>query len=164
MVWSRVLGDGAILSLLASLLIFGSLRANPRIWLNDFPADIRRAVPPKTDNEKRQSLWWGIPFLLLLVGAPFVSCLLFELEHPERVTFGTLFLNGFGVVFVFNVVDLLIIDWLVLCAFTPRSFVIPGTEGMAGYKDYGHHFRGFLIGIVVSAVVAVPMAAAVYVL
>jgi hypothetical protein len=25
--------------------------------------------------------------------------------------------------------------------------VLPGTEGMAGYRNYGFHFRGFLIGI-----------------
>jgi hypothetical protein len=24
--------------------------------------------------------------------------------------------------------------------------VLPGTEGLAGYKDYGFHFRGFLLG------------------
>ena len=159
--WLRTLVDGALLSVVASVLIFGSLWANPRIWLNDFPPDIRRAVPPKTVGEKRQSLWWGIPLLTALLGAPVVSTLLLERQRPDA-GFVALFLNAFGVVFVFNLVDLVVIDWLVLCLMTPRSLIIPGTEGMKGYTDYGHHFRGFLIGTIFSLVVGGLVAAAVH--
>jgi hypothetical protein len=53
-----------------------------------------------------------------------------------------------GIVFVFNVVDWLILDWFMFCTLTPRLVVIPGSEGMAAYKDYGFHFRGFLHGTV----------------
>jgi hypothetical protein len=42
---------------------------------------------------------------------------------------------------------LLLLDWP-LVAIGSRFIVLPGTEGLAGYKDYGFHFRGFLIGIV----------------
>ena len=162
MVWSRVLVDGAAMSALAMLLIFASLRANPRIWLNDFPDDIRKAVPPKTHAEKRQSLAWGVPFLTVLLGGPLVSNAILEHQRNGSATFGALFLNGFGVALFFNLVDLLIVDWLVLCRFTPRSLVIPGTEGMAGYKDYAHHFRGFVIGIGVSALLGVLTATVIY--
>jgi len=162
MSWSRILVDGTVLSALAVLLIFGSLRANPRIWLNDFPPDIRRAVPPKTDAEKRQSLLWGLPFLAVLLGGPLVSNLILNQQRGGSASLVTLFINGFGVALFFNVVDLLIVDWLVLCRFTPRFLVIPGTEGMAGYKDYGHHFRGFVIGVGVSALLGVLTAAVVY--
>lgn len=162
MLWSRILVDGAVLSALAVLLIFASLRANPRIWLNDFPSDIRQAVPPKTDAEKRQSLLWGLPFLAVLLGGPLVSNALLEHQQGGSVSFGALFLNGFGVALFFNLVDLLIVDWLVLCLFTPRFLIIPGTEGMAGYHDYGHHFRGFIIGIGVSAALGVLTATVVY--
>jgi len=31
--------------------------------------------------------------------------------------------------------------------------VLPGTEGMAGYKNYAMHFRGFLIGTGLAMVV-----------
>lgn len=154
---TRALVDGSLLSLAASALIFASLRANPRIWLNDFPPDIRRAVPPKTDAEKRQSTLWGIPFLAVLLGGPLLSTVLLGRTEPGA-TFGRLFFHAFTVAFVFNLVDLLLIDWLVLCALTPRSLVIPGTEGMAGYKDYGHHFRGFLVGTVFSVVVGLMAA------
>ena len=162
MSWSRVLVDGAVLSAFAVLLIFASLRANPRIWLNDFPPDIRRAVPPKTEAEKRQSLIWGLPFLAVLLGGPLISNVILDHQRGGSASLVALVMNGFGVALFFNVVDLLIVDWLVLCRFTPRFLVIPGTEGMAGYKDYGHHFRGFVIGVGVSALLGVLAAAVVY--
>jgi len=63
---------------------------------------------------------------------------------------------------VFNVVDLLLLDWP-LVAIAPRFIVLSGTEGSAGYKDYWFHFRGFLVGAVlilgVSAAVAAVVAA-----
>ena len=160
--WSRVLTDGAVLSVVASVLIFGSLRANPRIWLQDFPQDIREAVPPKTAAERRQSLVWGIPFLTALLAVPTISTLLFKRQHPSAATYSALFLNAFGVEFLFNTVDLIIIDWLVLCWMTPRSFVIPGTEGLAGYKNYRHHFRGFVIGTLFSGVLGLLVATFAY--
>jgi tetrahydromethanopterin S-methyltransferase subunit B len=52
------------------------------------------------------------------------------------------------------VFDLLILDWLMFCTWTPQFVVLPGTEGMAGYKDYGLHFRGFLIGLLIVAVIS----------
>lgn len=158
-----MLTDGAILSALGGLLIVGSLRANPRIWLNDFPPDIRAAVPPKTVAEKRQSLVWGVPFLLLLVGVPAMSSYALKRQQPEA-GFVLLFANAFGVGLIFNAVDLLLIDWLMVCYLTPRWLVIPGTEGMAGYKDYGHHFRGFLIGTIAAAVLGAVSASVVLML
>jgi hypothetical protein len=47
---------------------------------------------------------------------------------------------------------------LVYCQ--PRFVVVPGTEGMAGCRDYRFHFRGFLIGIPV-VLLASALAAAV---
>ena len=155
---TKIIVDGAILSILASLFIIVTLRLNPRIWLQDYPKDVQAKAPPKTSQEKRLSLFLGIPFLLLLVATPFVSSLTLKYQTQEQISFWTLFINSFGVVFIFNLVDWLILDWLMFCAITPKFVVIPGTEGMAGYKDYLFHFRGFLIGSVLSAVAGLIIA------
>ena len=126
------------------------MRLKPRIWLRDYPEDVQARVPPKTEQEKRLSLILGIPFLLLLVAVPLVSTLMLKAHHPESATLLALAANAFGVAFIFNVVDWLILDWLMFCTITPRFVVIPGSEGAAGYKDYGYHFRGFLIGTIFS--------------
>jgi hypothetical protein len=64
-----------------------------------------------------------------------------------------IFLSAAGVIFLFNLVDWLILDWLIVCTITPKFMVLPGTEGMAGYKNYGIHFRGFLIGTILACVI-----------
>ncbi len=147
---SKILLDGALLSILGSITILGILRFNPRLFLQDYPDEIQAAVTPKTDLEKRQSLKTGIPFLLILLAVPFISTLILKRESGEMISFFTLFLNAFGVAFLFNLVDLLVLDWLLFCYITPGFLVIPGTEGMGEYKDYGYHFRAFLIGTVLS--------------
>lgn len=58
----------------------------------------------------------------------------------------------------FNVFDWLVID-CALVHWQPRFFVLPGTEGMAGYRDHGFHFRGFLLGIPLVAVASALAAA-----
>jgi hypothetical protein len=156
---TRLVVDGAILSVLASLFIVVTLRLNPRIWLQDYPQDVQAQVPPKTPQEKRLSLLLGVPFLLLLAAVPLVSCLNLENQAQEPVSFWTLFVNAFGVVFIFNLVDWLLLDWLMFCTITPSFVVIPGTAGMAGYKDYFFHLRGFLIGSVLSTTSGLVIAA-----
>jgi hypothetical protein len=147
---NKILLDGALLSILASISIFSILRFNPRLFLQDYPDEIQAVVLPKTDLEKRQSLIAGIPFLLILLAVPFISTLILKRQSGDMISFFPLFLNAFGVVFFFNLVDLLVLDWLLFCFITPGFLVIPGTEGMQEYKDYGFHFRAFLIGTVLS--------------
>jgi hypothetical protein len=47
-----------------------------------------------------------------------------------------------------NLMDLLILDWFVLMTLRPSFMILPGTEGLAGYRDYRFHFQKFLKGIV----------------
>jgi hypothetical protein len=154
----RILFDGAILSVAASLILIASLWFNPRLFLQDYPAEIQEKVSPKTDKEKRQSLFVGIPYLLILIAVPFLSTLAMKRGSAGEVPFLHLFLNAFGVTFTFNLVDLLLLDWLMFCTITPDFVVIPGTENMAAYKDYAYHFRASIKGTILSAVAALVIA------
>ena len=151
----KIVLDGAILSTVASLILIASLYFNPRLFLQDYPKDIQSRVPPKTEKEKRQSLIVGIPFLIVLVAVPFISTLALK---RQDASFVHLFLNAFGVAFVFNLVDLLLLDWLMFCTITPKFIVIPGTAGMEGYKDYFYHFKASIIGTVLSVVAGLVIA------
>ena len=104
------------------------------------------------------SLIFGIPFLVLLVAVPFISTLALKRQDGGDVSFLQLFLNAFGVAFAFNLVDLLLLDWLMFCTITPKFVVISGTEGMEGYKDYSYHFRASMIGTVLSVVAGLVIA------
>ena len=146
---------GIPLSLVLSALLLAMIRANPRLMLQDYPKDIPAAVPPKTLTEQRQTRYWGAVLLLLALAFPVAAALS---TKATRHGFLGIFLSASGVPFLFNVVDWLILDWLIFCTFTPPFAVLPGTEGMAGYKNYAMHFRGFLIGTVFSATVGALIA------
>ena len=148
--WSKILVDGAILSIVTSLFLMVVLHFNPRLFLQDYPEAIKNQVPPKTALEERQSLLIGVPFLLLLAIIPFLSTLTLKRSSLEALSFLQLFVHAFGVIFIFNLVDLVILDWLMFCTITPKFMVIPGTEGMRAYKDYFFHFKASLTGTGIS--------------
>jgi hypothetical protein len=149
---SKMILDGLILSAIASVLLVVTLRLNPRIWLQDYPHDIQARVPPKTARERQLSVVVGIPFLILLVAGTLISTLALKRQHQGEISLFSLVLHAFGILFIFNGVDWLVLDWLMFCTITPGFVVIPGSEGAEGYKNYWFHFRGFLIGTALSAV------------
>ena len=147
---------GVPASLIISLILLAMVRSNPRLMLRSYPKDVKAAVPPQTPAEKRQTLSWALPFWFVLLAFPSAAALT---AHAARLGWVEIFFSAFGVFFLFNVVDWLILDWLIFCTITPKFAVLPGTEGMAGYKNYAMHFRGFLIGTVLSVVIGVVMTA-----
>jgi len=130
------------------------LRVNPRIFLGHYPKEIRKIVPPRS---KRERLW--ALFLGLLLGAPLASVLLWRTAALESRAFRDHFAYAFGVLFVFNLVDLLILDWLIVCWIHPRWVTLPGTEHVAVPNPYLHHFKEFLIGTAGLAMVGLAIAA-----
>ena len=158
----RILLHGALLSVLASLVVMAAVTWNPRFALQDLPDDIRQSVPPLTRRERLQALIFFLPFIALVVGIPLLSALGLGAEGPAEPSFWALFVHAYAVLLVFWVVDLVVLDWLVYCTITPRRLVVPGTEGMAGYKDYRHHLRAHARGAVWMAILALVLALVVW--
>ena len=150
--FQKILIDGAIYSLIASIFLLVTMRINPRLFLQDYPKDVQNKVPPKSTSEKQLSTILGIGFLLILIIGPFLSTLTLKNANLEPLPFWVLLINSFGVAFFFNVVDWLMLDWLLFCTIQPKFMIIPGSEGMPGYKNYWMHFRGFLIGSLISLI------------
>jgi len=128
---------------------------NPRLLIHSYPKDVRGVVPPKSPAEKRESTYWAVMFLVLTISFPFVAAL--TSKTTDR-NFLEAFLIAFGVAFLFNLVDWLILDWLIFCTITPGLVVVPGTAGMAGYKNYAMHFRGFVAGSAISIALSLLIA------
>jgi len=105
------------------------------------------------------SILLGVPLGLLFIGSTFGSALLWRASAQGSLSFWELFAHVFGLFFLFNLVDLLILDWLIVCRFTPRWLIIPGTEHIVMSKDYLYHFKGFLMGTVVSVIGGLAIAA-----
>jgi hypothetical protein len=139
---------GVLLSMVLGSLIWGSIYINPEIWVNDYPPDIRAKFGPIGEKAKRQRAILGLLFFPALAGI-----LLLAVVRLFRLTGGTpgflpIFITVFTILMVFNLVDLLILDGLIAMVIHPKFMELPGTEGMAGYGDFGFHVRGFLIGTV----------------
>ena len=158
---------GGLMSLAIMIVMGLGLALNPALFVGDYPPDIRAKYGPLDAHGQRQKYLIAIPFLAAIVG-PLVA-LVVHLDGlvAGEPPFGAIFLAAFVAALVFNVVDLLIIDWLFVVTLRPRIIVLPGTEGMAGYRDYAFHFRGFLIGLgfcAVSGLLTALIAAGIYAL
>ncbi len=95
----------------------------------------------------------------LLIGAPSASALLWRTATLGTHSFWALFAYAFGVLFIFNLVDLLILDWLIVCRFKLRWVVLPGTEHIAMPIPFLHHLKEFLLGTVGLVIVGLAIAA-----
>ena len=82
-----------------------------------------------------------------------------QARQPAASFLPALVFSGIAL-FVFNIYDLLILDWLFFCTIQPRAMVLPGTEGMPGYRDYRFHLVGFLKGLGFTVAAGVIVAAA----
>ena len=151
-------GLGLSLALVVVMVI--SSRIAMDMWVGDYPPDIKAKYGEMSARAKQYRPLIAVLFfgaILVIIGLAFVNL---HANAGRDVGFFDYFLTAFTILFVFNLFDLLIADWLVFVFIQPKIIILPGTEGMAGYKDYGFHFRGFLIGIGFSLVGGLVLAAA----
>lgn len=146
---------GGILSLIMSVVIFGSLYLRPQIWVDDAPAAVRAALGPMSSRDRQLKRWLGIPTLLAVVGLLLHAILRLVTLSNGHPTFVDVALTTFLIIQVFNLVDLLLIDWLVVETIQPGFILIPGAEHLRGMRDYGFHFRAFLKGLLGSLIASV---------
>ena len=154
-----LLRDGVILAILESAWIIAALRYNPRLFLQYYPKEIREAAPPLRPYERMTGRVIGLPFLVLLMAVPIYSTVTFAQRHADA-DFLACTVHGFGVSMIFNTVDLLVLDLLWLGTLRPNWAMIPGTEHVRVHFNYGHHFRGFAVGTMLSLIVGGIAAAA----
>jgi hypothetical protein len=153
-----LLTDGILLTILFSVFVVGSIVWKPRLWLQDFPADIQAMIPPKTDSEKRQTILLAIPFFVLLFGGLGLSAIRYGTGNGLLA----MALHIYLVWQVVNMVDLVIIDWGGMMLIDPQNPPLAGTAGAKGYRDFKFHFVGFLKGSLMGIVFALIIAGAVF--
>jgi len=154
MLFQNALLFGALLSVLLAILMAVSLALAPDMWLNDYPPDIRAKYGAISEKGRRLKPIIGVLFFGIILAVLAGSLVRLHGLLGRDFSFGEAALSSFIVAMVFNVFDWLIVDWLVFVKWQPKAVVLPGTEGLAGYKDYGFHFRGFLIGWIFCGVMA----------
>lgn len=143
---SRALLNGVWLSLSLTVIMIISGLIALDMWVGDYPPDVREKYGPMSAKARRVRplfavLVFGAFLLIPVLGLAALRAELGSVSFIPALVFGAI------AVFVFNLYDLLILDWLLFCTIQPKAMVLPGTEGMAGYRDYRFHFIGFLKGL-----------------
>jgi uncharacterized membrane protein len=149
---------GIILSAAMSLFLVGAARINPAIMAGDYPPDIKAKFGAQDERTIRQKRIASLVMMVALAGPIILALAQLAQAGGGQLVFWQAFLSLFIMLFLFNLVDWLVIDWLLFVTIQPRWIILPGTDGMAGYKDYAFHFRGFLIGTVFSVVASAIIA------
>ncbi len=151
---TRMVRDGIVFAFVAASYLLVLLRCNPRMFLRHYPKEVQAVVPPRSGKERRIAGISG-----LLIGLLLASALFWRTATSRGHSFGEHFIYAFGVLCIFNLVDLIVLDWLIVCWIEPRWVILPGTEHLVIPKQYRHHFNGFLIGTAGIVVVSVAIAA-----
>jgi hypothetical protein len=159
--WNILFYDALIYGLVLSVVlttltvISGAIALD--MFVDDYPPDIKQKYGPMSLRAARLRPFIAALLFITVLLVPIIG--LFALQAKElSVPFLPALVFAGIVVLVFNVFDLLILDWLFFCTIQPRSMVLPGTEGMAGYRDYRFHFSGFLKGLRFNAIVGLLIA------
>ncbi|TVX93196.1 nitroreductase [Paenibacillus agilis] len=149
-----ILFEGLLLSVIFLAIVLLSLYYNPRLWLQDFPKDIQQMTLPKTKQEKRQTIFLTMLIFILFL-SPFFTSLYID---NDQIALWPAFLHFFFIFTIVSLVDLVILDWLIICFFTPSFLIVPGSHGAKGYKDYWFHLVGALKGTFICAAFALLLA------
>jgi len=142
---------GLVLSLVLTILSVISGAVALDMFVDDYPPDIKQKYGPMSKRAARLRPYIAALLFMPVLVIPIIGLLSLRAEI-EYVPFLPALAFSVIALLVFNIFDLIILDWLFFCTIQPRSMVLPGTEGMAGYHDYRFHFIGFLKGLGFSAV------------
>lgn len=146
--------ESIIWSALWAFFVIISVRIFPFTIAHDYPEEVRNIanIQKPSSKQKLQGLLLGIIGLSIMFGLLIV----FSLTHfnKQNLSFLNIFKYLWLICMTWNVIDLLIIDWLMICTFSVKLFVLPNTENCKGNRDYRFHFIGFLKGCITMTLTA----------
>lgn len=155
---------GMLLSTVLTIMTVVSLMINKEMWLQDYPPDVKAKWGPISEKAKRQHLVFAISFFGVLIGAITYDVIRLTSVLGTLPSFLATFASMVIVLALFNLVDAVIIDWLILLVLWPGLGVLPGTEGMASYKDARRWIKNLLKGFVLAPLAGVLVAGIVIIL
>ena len=147
-VFQLALTYGLVLSAVLNVMILGSLYLNPAIWADDAPPEIKARIGPMSEKTKRQRRLLMVPFFASLLVIMLAGLAQLRTLQGGDLTFWASLLFLYTMLMVFNLFDLLIIDWLIVETINPPFFRLPQLGELANVRHYGFHLRAFFIGSV----------------
>jgi hypothetical protein len=133
------------MNVLLTIVIYGSIYVNPLLWISDYPPDIQAAVQP-VDPPIGLRIAAGVLLFCIVIGVSLYSNAKLRRQNDGELSFPAAFAHSALILLYFAVWDLVVLDWLAFVTIQPDFIVIPGTEGLAGYRDYWFHFEVSFLG------------------
>ena len=145
---------GVIWSALWAAMVAVSVHRFPWTIAHDYPADVTECahILQPSVNQKRLAIVFFVCVFFLLAGTAIFS--VFCTYGAKDVSFVTIFCHLWIMAMMWNAVDLLVVDWFMICTLSAKLFIFPGTENCKGNKDYLFHFMGFLKGLIAMTLTA----------
>jgi hypothetical protein len=160
-VWQAVLMGSAALCVTMSIVIFGSLIFNARLWLQDYPKPMQALVSPLSPDEKRLQKLLLVLFLVVVIGVPYLTVRQLRIEQGGELSFTTAYLVVFVILQIGNLFDALVIDWMVLAQMKPKFAILPGTEHLLYlFDDLRMHLVNYGKGVIIFTLFSFPIALA----
>lgn len=149
LILNHVILHGLFFALIATGYIFlVMVTVGPRVWgYQDYPKAIKQKVPPQTKKERALAWIIGLPWFLFVSGFPVLSTYMLKIELAGEMPFVIGFLNIFVLFLLFDISDLIILDWFIISKITPGFVIIPGTEAN-DYKNLSYHYKGHVWGTI----------------
>lgn len=156
--------ESIIWSVLWMVMISIAIRKYPFTLEHDYPEDVRKVANIKqpSKSEKIKGMVFSVVSILLLFGLLIVFAILHG--KSDALNFQNSFFHIWIVSMSWNVIDLIIVDWILICKFSCKLFMLPGTETYAGNKHYLFHFKGFLKGLIAMSIFALTATSFAYVI
>ncbi|WP_432011368.1 hypothetical protein [Streptomyces cucumeris] len=146
----------AALVALFSGSIIGSLLIAPDALAPDYPRAIRERYGTQSARGKRAAAVAGGVNLLAFIVVPVAGVHALHRDTDGTLGFWPPFTLGTICFLAITLFDLLVLDWWLFCTVQPRFMVLPGTQGMPEYRDYGFHVRVLLPRPVPWPLLAIP--------
>lgn len=141
--WAHALIGSGIASGITAAVLVTVLIVAPYGFFSDYPQDIQDAAEPPTKKQRRAGLIGGIVFMAVMI-VTLSSVLITWSRSVGGAGYWELALMGLVATVMFSLVDLVIVDWLVICTIRPKAILLPGTEDCIGWRDRGFHFRALM--------------------
>lgn len=142
-IWGGVFG----IAFCIGVLVLG--RINVAMLVNEYPPDVRAKFGAMDASTRRQANRVSLPFLIVLIAIVILALTTLRNQTGELAA-RDVFLVAVTMFQTWNLLDLILLDWFLLMTLQPRFMILPGTEGMAGYRDFGFHLRKFLNGVILT--------------
>lgn len=143
-------------TILFVVIVLLSLAYNPRLWIQDFPDEMQADMEPLSRGEQIVRLLVAVLLLAVVVGIPLLSVLSVQSSRGAQ-TFFEAFLHIWAIFMIVNLVDLVIIDWVIGIWWQPGFLSTPEIESLRHHNTYRFHLVEHLKGTVMLTALALGL-------